>query len=94
MALADVVAGSRHHLGQAPSSSGEPVTARHFAEGWASLPGHAGGVLDDLAQFADRIKLRVRHDGLLGGAIPAQQRVGLETARNEDRCLTGISWPS
>ncbi|MFF4864490.1 hypothetical protein ACFY3J_22675 [Streptomyces sp. NPDC001231] len=71
----------------------QPVTAQHLAEGWVPMPGHVGGVFDDLTQFADKIKLRVHHDGLTLRTIPGQQRVQLQTTPRGRR-LSNVSWPS
>ncbi|MFF7899743.1 hypothetical protein ACIP4X_29995 [Streptomyces sp. NPDC088817] len=71
----------------------QPVTAQHLSEGWVPMPGHVGGVFDDLTQFADKIKLRVHHDGLALRTIPGQQRVQLQTTPRGRR-LSNVSWPS
>lgn len=71
----------------------QPVTAQHLAEGWVPMPGHVGGVFDDLTRFADKINLRVHHDGLALRTVPGQQRVQLQTAPRGWR-LSDISWPS
>ncbi|MFD8767141.1 hypothetical protein ACFV03_51065 [Streptomyces mirabilis] len=71
----------------------QPVTAQHLVEGWVPMPGHVGGVFDDLTQFADKIRLRVHHDGLALRAIPGQQRVQLQTALRGWH-LSNVSWPS
>lgn len=70
----------------------QPLTAQHLAEGWVPMPGHAGGVIDVLARFADKIRLRVHHDGLALKAVPGPQRVQLQTALRGWR-LSDISWP-
>lgn len=71
----------------------QPVTRQHLAQGWVPLPGHDGGVFRELTSLPDAIRLRVRHDGLVGRSIPARQRVALQTDAGTRR-ISGISWPA
>ncbi|MFE2094033.1 hypothetical protein [Streptomyces sp. NPDC059460] len=71
----------------------QPVTRRHLAEGWVPLPGHDSGIFRELTSVPVAIRVRVRHDGLVGRSIPARQRVGLQTDAGTRR-ITGISWPA